>query len=380
VVTKRHRGKGEGSIYKRKDGRWCAAYAPALYERRVLYGKTRAEVQEKLTAALHTRNQGGRLPRGQKTVALFIVPWLEGMATQLRPRTHEAYASIIRLHILPHIGKRPLRKLQPEDLDHLYSRELASGLSAGTVGNIHRILHRALADALRRGEVVRNVCDLVSPPKQQEKEMHALSPAQCQQLLAAAEGEEYEALYALALTTGMRQGELLGLRWADIDLDVGHIHVMRTIARVTGKGFIEQAPKTRAGRRGVVLTTIAIDALRHHRRSQREARLRAGPAWEDRDLVFCNTVGKPIEPGNIARRYFQPLLARAGLPQIRFHDLRHSAASLLLSLGTHPKIVQELLGHSKIGVTMDTYSHVLPSMQGAAMEELNHFLGRPPAR
>ena len=204
-------------------------------------------------------------------------------------------------------------------------------------------------------------------------EMRALSPDQAQSFLEAARGDKLEALYLLALTTGMRQGELLALQWKDINWNNGTLQVRRKISRITNQGFVFSEPKTAKSRRSITLTQMAVETLKQHRLHQNEQRLAAGPIWEEYDLVFCNALGRPIEVGNMIRRSFRPLLQKAGLPIIRFHDLRHSCASLLLSMGVHPKVVQELLGHSQISVTLDTYSHVLPSLQGEAISRLERF-------
>jgi integrase len=204
--------------------------------------------------------------------------------------------------------------------------------------------------------------------------MQTLTPEQAQKFLEAARDDPFEALYILAITTGMRQGELLGLKWQDIQLEQGKLQVRRSLARIGKQGFVTSEPKTKSSRRAIALATVAIEALKRHRIQQNERRLAAGPAWEDQDLVFCNLVGKPLEAGNLTRRSFRPLLEKAGAPKIRFHDLRHSAATLLLSMNVHPKIVQELLGHSSITITLDTYSHVLPSLQSEAVARFDTLL------
>jgi integrase len=179
----------------------------------------------------------------------------------------------------------------------------------------------------------------------------------------------------LAVTTGMRQSELLGLTWSDVDLDAGTVHVRRQLIWTPGRGPSFSEPKTAKGRRVIRLPHIAAEALRAHRRQQLEERLALGAAWEDHDLVFPNEVGRPVERNNLVKRSFLPLLAKAGLPRIRFHDLRHTAATLLLSLGEHPKVVQERLGHSTISVTLDVYSHVLPDLQRQAASKLDGLFG-----
>jgi integrase len=283
----------------------------------------------------------------------------------------------MELRVLPLLGKVQLQKLLPQHLQKLYNQKLEEGYAPQTVKHIHRVLHRALGDALRWQLVVRNVCDAVHPPRVPKKEMlQALTGEQAQQFLEATAGDPLEALYVLALTTGMRQGELLGLKWVDLDLALGTLQVRRTITRLAKKGFSVSEPKTAKSRRKIHLTRLAIEVLKRHRLRQHEAKLAAGPAWDEQGWVFCNKVGRPIEVGNMIRRSFRRVLNKAGLPVIRFHDLRHSAASLLLSLGVHAKIVQELLGHSQISLTLDTYSHVLPSLQEEAVSRLNTLLSK----
>jgi integrase len=205
--------------------------------------------------------------------------------------------------------------------------------------------------------------------------MKPLSPAQARDLLDAARGERLEALYALAVTTGMRQGEILGLKWEDLDLEAGTLQVRRTLSTAMGGGVRFGPPKTARSRRNIRLPNLALSALRRHRKSQLEARIQLSGLWEDHDLVFTTGVGTPVSSGDLITRSFKPLLRRAGLPDIRFHDLRHTCATLLLSRGVHAKLVQELLGHSTIAVTLDTYSHVLPGMGDGLADTMDEALG-----
>jgi integrase len=203
--------------------------------------------------------------------------------------------------------------------------------------------------------------------------MMALSPDQARSLLEAAQGDRFEALYVLALSTGMRQGELLALKWPNVNLDARHLAVRSTLRRAD-EGFEFNEPKTARSRRQVSLTLAAVAALKRHRARQLEERLRQ-PYWQDANLVFASEVGTPVEATNLIRRSFRPLLLRAGLPQIRFHDLRHTAATLLLGQGVHPKVASEMLGHSSISITLDLYSHVTPTMQQTAVDALDAVLG-----
>jgi integrase len=253
----------------------------------------------------------------------------------------------------------------------------SSGTQIGSVevnGLRPLLLRRALGQAERWNVIPRNPAALVDPPRAERSEVDPLGPEEIDQLLAAAQGDPLEALYVLAVTTGLRQGELLGLRWQDVDLGAGSLAVRQQVQRTPG-GWAFTEPKTAGSRRVVRLPRIAVDAVSRHRVDQVERRLAHGLDWTDHDLVFPNSRGAPIERQNLARRSFKPLLARAGLPPIRFHDLRHTAATLLLAKGVHSKVVQERLGHSSIGVTMDVYSHVLPSIQNEAVDALDRHFG-----
>ena len=372
------RGHGEGSIFRRQDGLWVArldlGYQNGGRKRKDYYGRTRREVQQKLAAAQRALKDGLPVTSDRHRLGQFLERWLEDVSRpSVRPRTYIRYRELLTLHAIPALGNRPIARITPQDLQRLYGSKLEEGLSPRTVGHLHRVLHRALQDAVRWGLVGRNVCDAVRPPKVLAHEMRALSPDEARQLLASAEGDRLEALYVLAVTAGLRQGELLGLKWQDVDLETARLQVRRTIARVNGNGFVESEPKSVKSRRSVNLTPMAVEALRRHRASQLEHRLEA-LAWEDSDLMFPNRVGRPIEAYNLLYRSFHPLLERAGLPRMRFHDLRHTAATLLLAQGVHPKVVQEMLGHSTVSLTLDTYSHVIPGLQEEAAAKMEALL------
>lgn len=372
---KGRRANGEGTIYRRKDGRWAAAVSLDRGRRKHFLGRTREEVARKLTVALKTRQDGLPMFNEKLTLARFLSEWLEGARASLRPNSHTRYEQLVRLHTLPALGRLPLAKLTPQHLQRLYAAKLDEGLAPQTVHQLHAVLHRALRQAFRWGLVGRNVADLVDPPRSQGRQMAHLSPEQARALLAAASGDRLEALYVLALTTGMRRGELLALRWANIDFEAGALHVVGTMQR-TADGLTMGSPKTEKSRRQVALSATAVQALRRHRAGQAAQRLVLGKAWEDTDFVFANDVGGPIEPCNLIRRSFHNLLDRAGLPRIRFHDLRHSAATLMLGQGIHPKVVSEMLGHSQIYITLNLYSHVTPTLQREAAAAVDSLLSQ----
>jgi integrase len=374
------RGNGEGSIYFRtSDEKWVGSITLENRKRRVFYGKTRKEVQEKLKVALREQQQGTLVTAPRQTLAQFLTDWLENSQRQsVRPRTYERYEELVRLHIAPALGRYELQKLSAQHLQAFYAKKAEEGLSATTINHFHNVLHKALDTAVKWNLVARNVCDLVSPPRRKRYEVHPLTLEQVHKLLAVVEGHEMEALFRLALATGLRRGELMGLKWQDINLDAGVLQVRRILSRVPskmpGKGYVEAETKTQKSRRSVVIAPFALEALKQHRERQREAEITAGPLWQDHDFVFCTSIGTHLNPTRDVLDQLKVLLKKAGLPDIRFHDLRHSAATLLLSVGVHPKVVQEILGHSQISITMDVYSHVLPGMQQEAMSRLNDAL------
>jgi integrase len=367
------RGNAEGSIYKRGDGRWAAAVSLPNGRRKAYYGRTREAVAAKLAAALKAQQDGLPLVGERQRVREYLTSWLEATRPSLRPRTWLRYEQYVRLHAVPGIGQVALARLTPQHLQRLYAGRLDAGLSAMSVRHLHAVLHRALEQACRWGLVPRNVVSLVTPPRAARHEMQTLSPEQARAFLEASEGDRYHALYVLALSTGMRQGELMALKWEHVDLEHGTIQVRGTLQR-TRAGLTITEPKTASSRRQVALTRPAINALRQHHVAQMEERLRLGPAWEDSGLVFCNEAGGPIDATGSLTRSFLRLLRRAGLPRIRFHDLRHTAATLLLGQGVHPKIVSEMLGHTQIAITLDLYSHVTPTMQRQATDAMEAVL------
>jgi len=341
------------------------------HKRKTLYGKTRKEVQEKLRVALHEQKQGMLATGPQQTLKQYLEQWLEEVhRPTLRLSSYDRYRSLLNNHILPSLGHIQVNKLTVQQVQALYARKVNEGLSAKTIQNIHGLLHKALDNAVKWGLVSRNVCSVVSTPRLIRHEIHPLTKEQAQLLLEKAHGQGLEAILSLALVTGMRRGELLALRWQDIDFEAMSLHVSRTVNHLGSYGYVENEPKTARSRRKIMVPQFVIEVLHEHKARQAEARLKAGSKWKEQDLVFPNTSGGFIYP-DVLLNQFRKLLKNAGLPHMRFHDLRHSAATILLSMGVHVKVVQELLGHSAITMTMDVYSHVLPSMQQEAMGKLN---------
>jgi integrase len=373
------RGNGEGTIYRRKNGGWATQYTVYTAEgrrRKTLYGKTRQEVAAKLTKAMADRDGGLLFDAGSLTLGEYLDRWLaDSVKDTVRLTTYQGYERICRLHIKPSLGQVRLKDLAVVQVRGLYRERLEAGLAPRMVQLVHVTLHKALKQAVMDGLIPRNVTEAVKAPRPEKKEIKPLSSEQARALLEAAEGDRLEALYVLAVTTGMRQGELLGLKWEDVDLEAGTLQVRRTLSTRAGRGFSFSPPKTIKGRRSIKLPEVAKRSLKRHRKAQLEERMKLAGLWEDNELVFASRVGTPVGRQELVTRSFKPLLSQAGLPDIRFHDLRHTCATLLLGKGVHAKFVQELLGHATISITLDTYSHVLPGMGDAAAGAMDEALG-----
>ncbi|HET6659226.1 MAG TPA: site-specific integrase [Rubrobacter sp.] len=331
-------------------------------KRRTVYGKTRKEAADKLAKALSDRTEGIVYDDENLTVGEYLDTWLKcSVRGSVRQSTYDRDAYLVEKHIEPALGRIKLKNLSSAHVQGFYSDRLDSGLSAATVHKAHTILHKALARAVAWQIVPRNATDAVEPPRPVPREMRPLFPAEARKLLDAARGDRLEALYVLAVTTGMRQGELLALKWQDVDLENATASVKRTLTR-TGGRYVLGEPKTKKSRRSIRLTPRATDVLEQHLGRQLWDIRMLGDNYADQGLVFSTDTGAFINPSNVRRRSFAPLLRKANLPHMRFHDLRHTCATLLLGKGTHPKFVQELLGHATVAITLDTYSHVMLGM------------------
>ncbi len=371
------RGRGEGTIRRRADGRWEAQIVLGSEHRRSIYGKTRLEVTRKLAAAQRDYEQGLPVVDQRQTVEQFLSSWLETRRAELAEGTWRRYEQCARLHINPQVGRTKLAQLTPQAVQQLYAMVLAHGRCSTTARHVHAVLHRALESAVRLGLVTRNVADMVDAPRKRRVAIHPLTREQARQLLATAANDRLAAVFVVALATGMRIGEMLALRWRDVDLARGSLSVTATLAWSTGKPTgkpVWAEPKTQRSRRRIALSAPVVEALRQHRTRQQVERLAAGPAWQEYGSVFCDEVGIPLNDGHVRRRHWR-LLKAAGLPRVRFHDLRHTCATLLLSQRINPKVVSEMLGHSTVSITLDIYSHVLPDMQEDAASALATALG-----
>ncbi len=367
------RSHGEGTITQRKDGRWQAQISLGDGKRKTFYGKTKKEVREKLRVAINEQKQGKLALGSSQTVKQFLDDWLENFhKSGIRYHSYVTYRNFIKNHILPSFGHVKLEKLTSRQIDTFYSERLKSGFAAETVRGIHRMLHKAFADAVRWKLVSYNVCDEVKQPRADEYEKQILTEQQAKKLLEAAKSHTLEAMLTMAVATGMRQGELLGLKWDDIDFEKRIISIRRTAYAVTGKGIVVDDPKTAVSKAKIMIPQFVVDALVLHKARQEEIKVKSGEKWRENGIVFCNHFGGFMH-AHYVRDLFKRLLRDANLPGMRFHDLRHSAATLLLGMGIHPKLVQSLLRHSDIAQTMK-YSHIQPSMQQNMMDDLDkHF-------
>ncbi len=358
----KRRGHGEGSIYQRADGRWAAVidlgYIGGKRKRRTFYRKTRKEAAAKLNEELVNLRRGGLVATSDVLLETYLRTWLkDSLEGHRAPRTVESYTLMIENHIIPDIGRIRLGKLTQSDVQGLLNRKKASGLSSRTVGYIRAILRSALTDAAKQEIIVRNVAANTQAPRGERKEPKPFTLEEIKTFFTVVENDRHEAAYVLAGTYGLRRGEVLGLRWSDIDEEDGVFHVRQQVQRVDGK--IQILPlKTKSSRRTLPLTNAVIDALKRRRAHQDEERLIAGSRGTETGLMITSSIGTPLSPGNFYERY-QDLLEKSGLERHTFHDLRHTATTLLVRQGVHPRVAMEILGHSQISVTMDVYAHVV---------------------
>ena len=379
------RGPNEGNIYQRADGRWEArlnlGYEGGRRRRKSFYGHTRREVQEQLTRAMRDVQQGLPVATDERqTVEQYLRRWLvDAVRPSLRPKTYTTYEGYVRLHLIPELGRIPLAKLGPHDVQGMFNRKSAAGMSPRSVHHMRAILRSALAQAVQWGELPRNVAALVKPPHVPRREMQALTLDEARTFLGVVHEDRLGALYTLAIATGLRQGEALGLRWEDVDLDAARLAVRHALQRVNGKLQLVE-PKTALSHRTIILPELVVAALRQHRSQQLRDKLWAGSRWQEFGFVFTTTIGTPLDGSNVTHR-LQKILAAASLPRLRFHDLRHTAASILMAADIHPRQVMDLLGHSQISLTLDTYSHVAPALRQEVADRMEALLGgRAPAQ
>jgi integrase len=334
--------------------------------------RTKRECQAALNDALSTVRHGTFVEASRRTTGSFLRDeWLPAMRLNVRPTTWASYQGLLEAYVIPTLGGVELQQLTPAHLANLYQELLASGrrhrpggLAPKTVRNVHVLIHRALRDAVRWGYTVRNVADAADPPKAKPAELQVWTPGQLRAFLLHVRQDRHYAAWLLAATTGMRRGELLGLRWIDVDLAAGRVAV-RQPRVVVDHAVYTSEPKTARSRRSIALDPVTVAALREHQARQATERVVVGPSYQDSGLVFTHPDGSPIHP-QLFSDWFKQHVRRAGLPKIRLHDVRHSYASAALAAGIAAKVVSERLGHATIAITMDTYSHVLPGLDERA--------------
>jgi len=373
-VSKRDkRGNGQGTLYQRSGRRGWFGAVTANGKRKIVHAETKTEAAHLLAQTIAQREAGRLVVAPNQSTGAYLQQWLEQVVKpRVRPGTYRGYEQLVRTHLVPALGKTRLDRLAPAQVQAVLNAKLEGGLAPATVRYIRAVLRSALKHAVRWGLAGYNAAELVDGPRVEREEIRPFTPAQARQLLDAAHGDRLEALYAVALSMGLRQGEALGLRWEDVELDDGLIHVRRQLLR-TKAGLAVAPVKTARGRRTLTMPTTIVETLAAHRQRQ----LAAGIA--PTGYVFTTIGGKPLDARNVVRA-FKGLLRKAALPDRRFHDLRHSAATLLLVQGVPARVVMDILGHSQIQVTLGTYSHVLPELHRDAADRMDAILRREPAR
>jgi integrase len=379
------RGHGEGTIFRRtvrgKKAGWTAMLDMGVVDgkrkRKAFYGATEKEVRDKLRAAHHLNDTGKLAKSGRLTVGDWLARWLKDSAQPTtRPATFRRYAQLVHQYLTPALGRIALERLSPSDVRAMLNAK--SGLSPRSLHHLRAVLRTALHVAMRDGLIPANAAALAEPPRVPETDRHFLGerdPGDVRRFLDTIKGNRMEALYVLALALGLRQGELLGLRWDDIDLEASKLSVRHALQRIGG-AYVLVEPKTKRSRRVIApLPKVVTAALRAHRERQDRERDALGPRWLNLEgFIFTTAYGTPLS-GSVVTHDFQDLLNRAGLPRLRFHDLRHSAISLLGEQGVPPRMVMELVGHSNIGTTLNTYSHVVGSLRKEAAAAADRAFG-----
>lgn len=387
-----------GQIIKRGDNVWLVrifrgrdAQGKRRYLNKTIKGKKR-DATDYLSQTLTAISTGTFVESSPLTIDAYLDKWLEAAARpRVTERTFESYEWLLKNYVRPAIGELRLSDLRPLDIQSLYSHMAAPklkkgeaaqlgityglGLSARSIRYTHSVLSSALKQAVRWRMLAQNPCEAVELPRMARREMQAFSPDEAASFLTAATSDPHAVLFAFALATGMRPEEYLALKWSDLDMQKGAATVRRTLVWRKGGGWYYGEPKTARSRRTVPFPASILRQLSEHRRKQAEARLKAGAQYQNNDLVFATSEGTPHSLRNLTERHFRPILKRAKLSaSFRLYDLRHSCATLLLSAGENPKVVSERLGHASVVLTLDTYSHVLPTMQEAATEKLESLL------
>jgi integrase len=364
-MTKK-RGNNEGSIFRLPSGRWCGQVSHEGHRQSKSF-LTQKECIDWVRKNRNLISDGMSYANAQITLAEYLEDWLITKKNQRRYGTWVHYNWLAHGYIIPALGNIKLKDLRAQQIQDLYNRLLQSGTGIPTVRKMHAVLTGVMNQAVKHEVILRNPVSLVEQPEKPDKEMVILTETQISQFLVTAKNHRLEALFHLAITTGMRESELLGLKWKDIDWARQTIKVERQFERPHGEGVCFTPPKTKRGKRSIKIGGKSIELLRNHYQLQQDERIRAGEAWKEYNLIFPTRVGTPIHQRDLVRSY-KILLRDAGLPTFRFHDLRHTAASLLLNNNIPVIVVSRRLGHAKPSITTDVYGHLLPNMQDEAAE------------
>ena len=363
----------EGTIYYREDRKqWCAQVS--LDGRRLTkYARSQRECRDWVKETQTKIGFGLTFSGTQVTLAKFMVNWLDGKELSNRPQTVSAYRALVRQHIMPLMGEMRLQDIQPAHLNQLYLSKKEEGRGARTVQVIHMVMHAVLRQAVKEGILGRNPADAVQRPKVETAERHILTEEQAQQLIIATENTRYGMLIYMALVTGMREGELLGLKWSDLDWTKGQLYIQRQLQMKKVNGSVMVPPKTKAGVRHIKLGPGTLGRLASHREQQELMKNCNQARWVENGLIFPNTLGKPMSSKTMYLEY-KRLLKEIGLPDITFHALRHTALSIMLDMGTPVNTVQKWAGHSKASVTTDTYGHSMAHAENEVAARLEELL------
>ena len=380
MTTTRRRAKGTGSVRERSKGRWevrfdgppdAAGERPKVYE--TVRG-SRRDAERTLRERLGVVDSGSYVPKSAETVAAFMGRWLDTYAaTNTTIRTQQGYRHYVESHIKPALGAIVTQNLSAAQIQGLYASMLARGLAPRTVLHCHRVLRGALGHAVKWGELIRNPTDAVTPPKVEKPELQTWDPDIFHSFMEHAKDSPFRDLYYFAVLTGLRRSELCGLKWKDVDLGTSTMRVARTLQRIKGRGLVEGQPKTQRSRRTIELSQGATELLSRVRIAQLERKLACGDAWRGHGHVFNGVDGAPIS-GERPSRDFAAIVRSASLPHLTLHGLRHTAAALLIAGGVHARAIADIMGHSSIATTMDTYGHLMRGVQGEAVSIIDESL------
>ena len=371
-MAKKIRGRNEGTVHKRSNGTWRAQLS-VNGKRLSFCADTKAKCFTWIRKMQLQFDQGIDFKDGDLTIEEYLYLWLNASRSALRPKTAHQYEQTLQRHILPYIGDVKIKDINLRKVEMLYADLQKAGVGIRTIRLTHSILHRALERAVKYDMIMRNPAHGAMLPRWKQVEMRMLDESQVSQFLIAAQNSPHEALYHLAITTGMRQGELFGLKWTDLQWNSGMLHIQRQVQRVPWQGWSFIEPKTKAGRRTIKLGEASLHALRLHKERLQSRKAVVGARWQDYDLIFPSNKGTPLEPSNM-RKDFNRVLEKAGLAKIRFHDLRHTAASLMLNNGIPVIVVSKVLGHSKPSITMDIYGHLYNRMQDEVVRLMDELV------